>query len=81
MLEGFITAKEAATIMKRTSDYIRKLCVSGRLKGAYKFGTTWIIPKLSVENFSPQPRGFAAFWQKYHAEQKERQQMLKGKND
>ena len=76
MLEGFITAKEAATIMKCTSDYVRKLCASGRLQGAYKFGATWIIPKVSVESFSPQPRGFAAFWQKYHAEQKEKRQQL-----
>ena len=77
MLEGFITAKEAAVILKRTSDYIRKLCASGQLKGAYKFGATWIIPKLSVESFSPRPRGYAAFWQKYRAEQKEKEQKLR----
>ena len=77
MLEEFITAKEAATIMKRTSDYVRKLCASGELKGAYKFGATWIIPKSSVENFSPKPRGFALFWQKYHEEQKTKEEKLK----
>ena len=77
MLEDFITAKEAATILNRTSDYIRKLCASGQLQGAYKFGATWIIPKLSVENFSPRPKGYAAFWLKYRAEQKEKEQNLR----
>ena len=77
MLEGFITAKEAAVMLNRTSDYIRKLCANGEFEGAYKFGATWIIPKSAVENFSPKPRGFALFWEKYHAEQKEKQQKLK----
>ena len=77
MLEGFITAKEAAVILNRTSDYIRKLCANGELEGASKFGATWIIPKSSVENFSPKPRGFALFWEKYHAEKKAEEQKLK----
>ena len=77
MLEDFITAKEAAMILNRTSDYIRKLCASGQLQGAYKFGATWIIPKRSVENFSPRPKGYAAFWQKYRAAQKEKEQKLR----
>ena len=70
MLDGFITAKEAALLLHKTSDYIRKLCASGELEGAYKFGSTWIIPKSAIDNFSPKPRGFAAFWKKYHEEQK-----------
>lgn len=76
MLDGFLTAKEAAQIIHRTSDYVRKLCANGELAGAYKFGSTWIIPQSSVENYSPKPRGFAAFWKKYRAEQKALQEEI-----
>ncbi len=76
MLEEFITAKEASVIMKRTSDYVRKLCTKGELEGAYKFGATWIIPKSSVDKYSPKPRGFKLFWEKYHAEQREKEKKL-----
>ena len=76
MLEGFITPKEAALILHKTSDYIRKLCANGELPGAYKFGSAWLIPQSAVDNFKPKPRGFAAFWEKYRAEQSALQEEL-----
>jgi excisionase family DNA binding protein len=38
----FITAKQAAEKLGFTPDYIRKMCVDGKIK-AEKYGTTWVL--------------------------------------
>ena len=43
---------------------ILRLCKQGRFLGAEKIGNVWIIPKVSVENYEPAPKGFAAVWER-----------------
>ena len=38
----FITSKQAAEKLGFTPDYIRRLCVDGKIKGE-KYGNTWVI--------------------------------------
>ena len=68
-LEKYITANEAAKIIKKTSDYVRKLCANGEIEGAIKFGSAWIIPREAIEKFPPKLRGFAIIKKKYLDEQ------------
>jgi excisionase family DNA binding protein len=55
--ENYVTTTEAARIIKKTADLIAKLCQSGRLPGAEKIGNTWLIPRASVESYTPGKRG------------------------
>ena len=68
-LEKYITANDAAKIMSKTSDYVRKLCAKGEIVGAIKFGSVWLIPKDAIEKFTPKLRGFALVKKKYLDEQ------------
>jgi excisionase family DNA binding protein len=57
-LQGnYLTTTEAAKLIRKTSDLIAKLCQSGRLPGAEKIGNTWLIPRASVESYTPGRRG------------------------
>ena len=56
----FYNGTEVAELLNVTNGRIRQLCLSGRFDGAFKFGTTWLIPRESVENYErgkPGPRG------------------------
>ncbi|MDR1915477.1 MAG: helix-turn-helix domain-containing protein [Synergistaceae bacterium] len=55
--EGYVTATEAAAIIGKKIRMIAVLCQSGRLPGAEKIGNTWLIPRASVESYSPGKRG------------------------
>ena len=44
MIEGYSTIKEIAEKWGITPRRIQVLCVSGRIKGATKFGREWAIP-------------------------------------
>jgi hypothetical protein len=55
--DGYITATEAATITGKKIRMIAVLCQSGRLPGAEKIGNTWLIPRASVESYTPGKRG------------------------
>jgi hypothetical protein len=55
--DGYITATEAATITGKKIRMIATLCQSGRLPGAEKIGNTWLIPRASVESYTPGRRG------------------------
>ncbi len=43
-----ITVKEAASKWNISERRVQKLCSDGRVKGAYKFGASWMIPKTAV---------------------------------
>lgn len=52
-----ITQKEAMTILHIDSARVSRLCNAGRFPGAFQVGRTWLIPRASVENYQPLPRG------------------------
>lgn len=51
--EKYVTTAEAAEMLGRGANLIAKLCQAGRLPGAEKIGNTWMIPRESVENYTP----------------------------
>ena len=55
--EKFISVTEAAKKLKLTPQRVSSFCRAGRLTGAKKVGTFWIIPEISVNNFVRQPPG------------------------
>ncbi|MBQ7220684.1 MAG: helix-turn-helix domain-containing protein [Synergistaceae bacterium] len=63
-MEKFVTVSQAAQIMKRSTGYLRRLCIDGKLRGAQKMGSQWVIPRETIENYKPAPQGFAAVWQR-----------------
>ena len=59
-LEDFMTTKQAAKYLKRTTSLICKLCLKGKLPGARRIGEKmWLIPRKSVEGYKPGLQGFA----------------------
>ena len=54
---GYITVTEAAVLSGKGIKMIARLCQSGRLPGAEKIGNTWLIPRASVESYTPGKRG------------------------
>lgn len=62
--ETFLSVTEAAKILNLGRTQILRLCNQGRLAGAQKVGNGWIIPKSSVETYTPGEKGFAAVWKK-----------------
>lgn len=69
VLEGYMTVKEAAQYIDRSESLIRKLCSGGKLAGVKKIGTNWLIPKESLLQYTPGPKGFAVMWARLKAEQ------------
>jgi hypothetical protein len=57
-LDDYITAAEAAQLLDKTVSMIGRLCRAGKFIGAEKKGTAaWLIPRDSVLNYTPGPRG------------------------
>ena len=44
MIENYITVKEAGEKWNLKERTVQDMCVSGRIKGAVKFGKSWAIP-------------------------------------
>jgi excisionase family DNA binding protein len=44
MIENYITVKEAGEKWNLKERTVQEMCVSGRIKGAVKFGKSWAIP-------------------------------------
>ena len=44
MIEGYVTIQEVAQKWGLTPRRIQVMCVSGKIKGATKFGRAWAIP-------------------------------------
>ena len=58
MLErNYVSAPEAAEMLNLGRNQIGKLCRAGRLGGAAQIGSAWVIPRESVLNYTPGPRG------------------------
>jgi excisionase family DNA binding protein len=55
--DGYVTSHEAAQRLGKGINLIAKLCQSGRLPGSEKIGNTWLIPRASVESYTPGKRG------------------------
>ena len=55
--EEYVTAVEAAQIMGITRNRVGRLCLDGRFDGAFKFGRSWMIPRVAVLNHKPLPPG------------------------
>jgi excisionase family DNA binding protein len=53
----YITTVEAATLYKKSESMIARLCQLGRLPGVKKVGKTWLIPRTSIESYTPGKRG------------------------
>ena len=53
----YVDQVTAAKMLDVSQARISQLCTQGRFDGATKIGWSWIIPKKSVENFKPLPRG------------------------
>lgn len=59
-IKKYVTVSQAAEIMAKDVSQIARLCRQGKLAGAVKMGPNWVIPRASVENYTPGPKGFAA---------------------
>jgi hypothetical protein len=46
---GYVKAEEIAMRWDVSIRQVQRLCVSGRIDGAIKFGTTWAIPENALK--------------------------------
>jgi hypothetical protein len=53
----YVTIEEAATISGRKISMISRLCREGRLDGVIKMGVQYLIPRQSIESYTPGKRG------------------------
>ncbi len=59
-IKDFISVEEAVKISGYKKRNITYLCNKGDLPGAVMIGHCWLIPRKSVEEYTPGPQGFAA---------------------
>jgi excisionase family DNA binding protein len=52
----YLTVTEAAKVLKISDIRVQQLCQNGRLS-AVKFARDWLIPRASVEGYTPMRRG------------------------
>lgn len=52
-LEEYLTVSEASKIVGMTEEYVRRLCVDGKIIGAIKFGKAWAIPRSAIKPIHP----------------------------
>ena len=55
-INGYVTALEAAQIVRIDRSQICRYCQSGELP-AIKIGNQWLIKEKDARNFKPNPRG------------------------
>jgi hypothetical protein len=54
----YLTVTQAAKELKKTTGWIRNLCIKGILEGAEKLDVSnWLIPRESVLSYKPMKRG------------------------
>ena len=68
--EDYMSAVDAALALKIDRSRVLVLCRQGRLFGAEKIGTSWVIPRSSVENFRRLPPGGSKNLKQQHEEDK-----------
>ena len=57
-LNDYITITEAAKVLNKTVSMVGRLCRAGKFNGAEKKGNAaWLIPRASVESYTPGKRG------------------------
>jgi hypothetical protein len=57
-LDEYVTIAEAAQLLNKTVGMIGRLCRADKFPGAEKKGSAaWMIPRESVLNYKPAPRG------------------------
>lgn len=52
-----VPVKDAAEMLGLSRVRVQELVLQGRFNGAFQIGRTWLIPRESVENYKPLPRG------------------------
>jgi excisionase family DNA binding protein len=45
----YYTPEQAAIILQKHKDTVRRLCQQGKLEGARKIGGEWLIPRASID--------------------------------
>ncbi len=45
----YYTVEQAAIIIQKTADTVRRLCQRGAISGARKIGKEWLIPRASID--------------------------------
>ena len=55
--EDYVDQATAAAMLNISRSRISQLCNQGRFQNAIKVSWSWIIPKSSIEKFTPRPRG------------------------
>jgi hypothetical protein len=56
-IEEYVTSTEASEMIGKAARFIAQLCQDRKLPGAKKIAKTWMIPRESVLNYTPGPRG------------------------
>ena len=59
-LDDYISLSEAAKLFGHHKNFWARLCQQGKLPGARKIGRMWVVPRKSIQNYTPGPQGFAA---------------------
>lgn len=55
--DNYVDQATAANMLTVSRSRVNKLCRDGRFDGAIKAGWSWLIPRISVENFKREKRG------------------------
>jgi len=45
----YYTSEQAAVILQKHPDTVRRLCQKGKIEGARKIGGEWLIPRISID--------------------------------
>jgi excisionase family DNA binding protein len=45
----YYTPEQAAIVLQKHPDTVRRLCQKGKIEGARKFGGEWLIPRSSID--------------------------------
>lgn len=68
--EEYMSAVDVARKMKVDRSRVLVLCRQGRFDGAEKIGSSWVIPRVSVEKFQRLPPGGSKNLKRQHEEDK-----------
>ncbi|MBV8822252.1 MAG: helix-turn-helix domain-containing protein [Ktedonobacteraceae bacterium] len=49
----YYTPEQAAIILQKHPDTVRRLCQRGKIEGARKIGGEWLIPRATIDPFPP----------------------------
>jgi excisionase family DNA binding protein len=62
----YYTPEQAAIILQKHTDTVRRLCQKGKIEGARKIGGEWLIPRSSIDPPAPQEKPATPQKQKEH---------------